>query len=167
MVSDVVGREHELAAVAAFLDRVESGPHALVLSGEPGIGKTILWEAGVALSAQRGHHVLTHRGAKAEAALSFAALSDLLGPLFDDLSPSLAPLRRRALAVALLLAEPGDERPDVHAIGLAVLDALRQLAYGGPVVIALDDVQWLDAASARRPRNRSPSASGTSASACS
>ena len=149
MVSDVVGREHELAAVAAFLDRIESGPHALVLSGEPGIGKTILWEAGVALSAQRGHHVLTHRGAKAEAALSFAALSDLLGPLFDDLSPSLPPLRRRALAVALLLAEPGDERPDVHAIGLAVLDALRQLAYGGPVVIALDDVQWLDAASAR------------------
>ena len=148
MVCDVVGRGHELAAVGAFLDRVESGPHALVISGEPGIGKTVLWEACVALAAKRGHRVLTHRGAEAEAAFSFAALSDLLGPLFDEISPSLAAPRRRALAVALLLTEPGEERPDAHAIGLAVLDALRALANGGAVVVALDDVQWLDSASA-------------------
>ena len=148
MVGDVVGREHELAAVADFLDRVESGPHALVLAGEPGIGKTVLWERCVALSVKRGHHVLTHRGAEAEAAFSFAGLSELLGPLFDDLSPLLAAPRRRALAVALLLAEPGDERPDAHAIGLAVLDALRGLSDGRAVVVALDDVQWLDSASA-------------------
>jgi len=45
MVCDVVGRGHELAAVGAFLDRVESGPQALVLSGESGIGKTVLWQA--------------------------------------------------------------------------------------------------------------------------
>jgi DNA-binding CsgD family transcriptional regulator len=148
MVCDVVGRERELAAVGAFLDRVERGPHALVLSGEPGIGKTVLWEACVALGAKRGHRVLTHRSAEAEAAFSFAALSDLFGPLFDGLSSSLAGPRRRALGVALLLAEPGEERPDALAIGLAVLDALRGLAAGGAVVVALDDVQWLDCASA-------------------
>ena len=148
MVRDVVGRERELAAVGAFLGRVESEPQALVLSGEPGIGKTVLWETCVAVAAKRGHRVLTHRSVEAEAAFSFAALSDLFGPLFDDLSSSLAGPRRRALGVALLLAEPGEERPDAHAIGLAVLDALRGLAAGGPVVVALDDVQWLDSASA-------------------
>ena len=148
MVRDVVGREQELAAVGAFLDRVEGGPHALVLSGEPGIGKTVLWETCVASSAQRGHRVLAHRGAEAEAAFSFAGLSDLLGPLFDDLAPSLAAPRRRALGVALFLEEPGDAGADAHAIGLAVLDALRALADGGAVVVALDDVQWLDSASA-------------------
>ena len=145
---DVVGREGELAAIGAFLDGVESGPQALVLSGEPGIGKTILWETCVAASAKRGHHVLTHRGAEAEAAFSFAGLSDLLGSVFDDVSPWLAVPRRWALAVALLLAEPGDERPDAHAIGLAVLDALRGLADGAAVVVAVDDVQWIDSASA-------------------
>ena len=148
MVCDVVGRERELAAVGAFLDRVERGPHALVISGEPGIGKTVLWDACVALGAKRGHRVLTQRSAEAEAAFSFAALSDLFGPLFDGLSSSLAGPRRRALGVALLLAEPGEERPDALAIGLAVLDALRGLAAGGAVVVALDDVQWLDSASA-------------------
>src|SRR5262249_19611428 len=79
---------------------------------------------------------------------SFAALSELVGPVFDEVALSLAAPRRRALAVALLLAEPGEDRPDTHAIGLAVLDALRMLAADGPVVVALDDVQWLDPAAA-------------------
>ena len=58
------------------------------------------------------------------------------------------PPRRRALEVALQLAEPGDRAPDAHAIGLALLDVLRALAERGPVLVALDDVQWLDPASA-------------------
>ena len=62
--------------------------------------------------------------------------------------PSLAPLRRRALEVALLLAEPGKEAPDPRAIGLALLDVLQMLAERQPVVLALDDLQWLDPSSA-------------------
>ena len=148
MACDVIGREDDLAAIAAFLERVRSGPQALVLSGEPGIGKTVLWESGVALAAQRGDRVLSYRGAAAEAPLSFAALSELLEVVFDDVFPSLVAPRQRALAVALLVADPGEVRPDAHAIGLAVLDALRLLAEAGPVVVALDDAQWLDPASA-------------------
>jgi hypothetical protein len=89
-----------------------------------------------------------HRGAEAEASLSFTGLSDLLASVFADVASSLAPLRRRALEVALLLAEPAEKAPDPHAIGLALLDVLRALAERGPVVVALDDVQWLDASSA-------------------
>jgi DNA-binding CsgD family transcriptional regulator len=148
MASAVIGRDEELAAIGAFLDGVWSGPRALVFAGEAGIGKTLMWETGVAQAKGRVGRVLSCRGAEAEASLSFAALSEVVGPVFDEVSLSLAAPRRRALAVALLLAEPGEERPDAHAIGLAVLDALRVLAADGPVVVALDDAQWLDPASA-------------------
>jgi len=144
----VIGREEELAAIETSLAAAEQGPKALVLSGEPGIGKTILWEAGVAEARERFGAVLTCRGVEAEASLSFAALSELLAPVFDEVAPSLLPPRRRALEIALLRIEPGDVAPDAHAIGLAVLDLLSTLADRSPVLVALDDLQWLDPASA-------------------
>ena len=147
-MTEVIGRDHELHSIEAFLERINDGPVALVLSGEAGIGKTILWEAGVEQATERFGRVLSHRSVEAEALLSFAGLSDLLAPVFDDVAPALAPLRRRALEVALLLAEPGAESSDPRAIGLALLDVLRVLAEESPVVVALDDVQWLDTSSA-------------------
>jgi AAA ATPase domain len=123
----VIGRDEELAAIEAFLGDVEQGPTALVLSGEPGIGKTILWEAGVEAARSGFGRVLSCRGAEPEASLSFAGLSELLTPVFDDVGPSLLPPRQRALEVALLRVEPGAEAPDPLAIGLAVLDALSVL----------------------------------------
>ena len=145
---EIIGREEELASIQAFLAEVEQGPTALVLSGEAGIGKTILWEAGVEDARERFGRVLTFRGIEAEASLSFAGLSELLAPVLDEAMPSLVTPRRRALEVALLLVEPGDQPPDAHAIGLAVLDVLSVLAERGPLLVALDDVQWLDPASA-------------------
>ena len=79
-------------------------------------------------ASSRYGRVLTCRGVEAEASLSFAGLSELLAPVFDEAAASLVPPRRRALEVALLLVEPGDAAPDAHAIGLAVLDVLRVLA---------------------------------------
>ena len=144
----VIGRDEELGAVRAFLERLAEGPGALVLSGEAGIGKTVLWEAGVEDARERLARVLICRGVEAEASLSFTGLSELLGDVLDEVGPSLAPPRRRALEVALLLVEPGESPPDPHAIGLAVLDVLRALSEQEPVLVALDDVQWLDPASA-------------------
>ena len=116
--------------------------------GEAGIGKTILWRAGVEEAGARLGRVLACRGVEAEASLSYAALSDLLGEVLDEVARSLAAPRRRALEVALLLAEPGDDMLDAHAVGLAVRDVLDLLGRGGPVLVAIDDVQWLDPASA-------------------
>ena len=144
----VIGRDEELGAIQVFLDRVADGPRALVLSGEAGIGKTILWHVGVEEARERLDRVLICRGVEAEASLSFTGLSELLGDVLDEVGPSLAPPRRRALEVALLLVEPGEMPPDPHAIGLAVLDVLRALSEREPVLVALDDVQWLDPASA-------------------
>ena len=148
MTTAVIGREPELEAIEAFLAELENGPRALVLSGEPGIGKTVLWEFGVEQAERCFDRVLVHRGIEAEASLSFAGLSDLLEPVLEEIASSLAPPRRRALEVALWLTDPGGQPPEQGAIGVAVLDALRALSTQGPVAIALDDIQWLDAASA-------------------
>ena len=143
-VTAVIGRDEALGSIRAFLAAVERGPMALVLSGAAGIGKTILWEEGVAEAERRFERVLTCRGIEAEAALSFSGLSDLLSDVVADVAPLLLSVRRRALEVALLLAEPGDDVPDARAIGVAFLDILRILAERGPVLVAIDDVQWLD-----------------------
>jgi hypothetical protein len=143
----VIGRNEELTAIGAFIDAVAEGPAALVLSGEAGIGKTMLWQAGVAQARARAGCVLTCRGIEGEASLSFAGLSDLLGGVLEEVLPQLVAPRRRALEVALLLVEPGTEASDAHAVGLAVLDVLRALADQGPLLLALDDAQWLDPAS--------------------
>jgi predicted ATPase len=151
---ELIGRDEELVSIAGFLDSVEAGPAALVLSGEPGIGKTILWELGAEEARVRFDRVLVCRAAEAEAALSFSGLSELLTEVFDEVVPSLPPLRRRALEVALLLVEPGAQPPDALAIGLALLDVLRVLAERAPLVVALDDLQWLDPSSAAVPPDR-------------
>jgi DNA-binding CsgD family transcriptional regulator len=145
---EVIGRDAELASITGFLDSVDEGPAALVLSGEPGIGKTILWELGVEEARVRFGRVLSCRAAEAEAGLSFSGLSGLLTEVVDEAVPSLLPLRRRALEVALLRVEPGAQPPDAHAIGLALLDVLRVLGERAPLVVALDDLQWLDPSSA-------------------
>ncbi len=148
MAPEIIGRDEELGAVRAFVSRVGDGQGALVLSGEAGIGKTILWNAGLEEARECFDRVLICHGVEAEASLSFAGLSDLLGSVLVEAGLSLAPPRRRALEIALLLAEPGEVAPDPHAIGLAVLDILRVLAEQGSVLVALDDAQWLDPASA-------------------
>src|SRR5215213_5749847 len=131
----VVVRDAELDELRGFLHGGGGGAGALVLFGPPGIGKTILWEAGVEEASALGHRVLVHRAAEAEAGLAFSGLADLVAPVLVEVMPALAPPRRRALRVALLLDEPGDDPPDPRAIGLAFLDAMHRLAADGPVVL--------------------------------
>ena len=130
--TEIVGRQEELDGIEQFLARIADGPAALVLSGEAGIGKTILWEEGVEEADRQSGSVLTCRGIEAEASLSFAGLSELLAPVFEEVADTLLPPRRRALEVALLIVEPGDAAPDVHAIGLAVLDGCALSRWPGP-----------------------------------
>ncbi len=137
----MVGRDQERLVVRFFLEQ-RFEPTALVLRGEPGIGKTTLWEAGLALAAERGLRVLVARPSDAESEHAFAGLIDLCEGL--DLDGLPAP-QRSALEVALLRREPDGAAPEPHAIGLALRGALAAAA---PVLVAIDDVQSLDAPSA-------------------
>jgi DNA-binding CsgD family transcriptional regulator len=143
---EVIGREAELASVRAFVERSGGGPAALALEGEAGIGKSTLWRAGVEHACAREMRVLAARPAEVETRLLYAGLSDLLEGVLDDVGPELSRPRRRALAGALLLDE-ADGSLDDRALAVAVRDALQLLAKHGPILVAVDDVQWLDPSS--------------------
>jgi DNA-binding CsgD family transcriptional regulator len=142
----ILGRDAQLSVVDRFLvgDRLLQ---SLVVSGSPGIGKTTLWEAAVERARAEGLRILIARGAETEAKLSLAGVTDLLEPVADFVFPRLPAPQRQALDVALLRAEPGPRPPGSRTVATAVLSALRALAKEGPVLVALDDVQWLDPAS--------------------
>jgi AAA ATPase domain len=144
--TEVVGREGELAAVRSFVGEL-AVPTALVLEGAPGIGKTTLWEAGVETALSAGHSVLRCRAVAAETQLSFSAIADLLAEALEDALPTLPPPQQRALRVALLVDEPAGPPPDVRAIAAGLLGVLRHACRSTPVLIAIDDVQWLDESS--------------------
>jgi DNA-binding CsgD family transcriptional regulator len=140
----VFGREPELEEIDCFLDRLLEGPAALVLAGEAGIGKTTFWSAGLSAAESRGYRTLTARPAESEAVFSFAGLADLLEPA-AALLPSLPLPQRRAVEVALLSAEDKGGHPvDHRTIAVAALSMVRLLAQPGPLLIAVDDLQWLD-----------------------
>ena len=144
----VHGRAADLARLGRFLDEVTGHPAALLIEGEPGLGKTTLWSAGIDQARRRGWRVLTCRPVQAEAALSLSALGDLLEPVPDAVLSELPGPQRRALDVALLRAEPGPEPPDQRAVAVAFLGVIRALAQAAPVLIGVDDLPWLDRASA-------------------
>jgi DNA-binding NarL/FixJ family response regulator len=142
-----IGREREIAALDEFL-AARASVQALVLAGEPGIGKTTLWEAGIAAARERGVRVLSTRANGAEAQLSRAGLIDLLDGVDGSELDGLPAPQRRALEVALLRAEPSGAPPEPQAVALGFLNALRALAARDPLLVAVDDVQWLDQPSA-------------------
>jgi tetratricopeptide (TPR) repeat protein len=147
--STIVGRDVELAAVARFLDDASGRPAALLIQGEAGIGKTTIWQAAVEASRSRGFQVLSARPVQAEAKLAFSALADLLSPVTEETMASLPEPQRHGLEVALLRAPAGEAPHDDRTIATGLLSVLTLLARTGPVLLALDDVQWVDAPSAR------------------
>jgi DNA-binding CsgD family transcriptional regulator len=142
----VIGRSDELAAVDAFLDALVEGPAALVFSGEPGIGKSTVWRAGVAAASSRSFRVLLCRPAETEAGLSFVSLADLLDGVSEDVLASLPGPQHAALDVALRRVGAPDQ-PDRVALARGAHAVVCSLAATAPIVVAIDDVQWLDAPS--------------------
>jgi DNA-binding CsgD family transcriptional regulator len=141
----IVGRDEELALVSAFLETPGQLPAGLLLEGEAGIGKSTVWRRALDVARANGFHVLETRPSQSETALSFAGLGDLLAEAIDQFRAELPPPQARALEIALLLRDPGRTPPDQRGISTAFLGALRALARQQPVLVAVDDLQWLDA----------------------
>jgi hypothetical protein len=146
----VVGREVELAALDRFVERAAIGISGLVLEGEAGIGKSTIWDAAVDAARDAGFRVLRSRPARSEQGLTLGGLTDLLGELDARDLAALPEPQRVGLEVALLRATPSDSSPapDQRTLSVAVAGLLRLLADAGPVLVALDDAQWLDGSSA-------------------
>ena len=145
-VPELVGREAELAALDDFLRAPQEHAGCFVLEGPAGIGKTSVWEAAVAIAAADGFRTLVARPSGEEMQLGFTGLADLFDRLDGSVLEELPAPQRRAVESALLLAEH-DELTDGRAVAAGTLGVLRALSERGPLLVAIDDVQWLDPAS--------------------
>jgi tetratricopeptide (TPR) repeat protein len=145
----MIGRDAELAQIREFLSDAVQRLGALHVSGPAGIGKSTLWRVALDEAGARGYRVVSTRPSEAEAQLPFAALNDLFGTLLDETEPALPAPQRIALDMALLrVATPPEAPPEPLAVSLATLQLVRAASRNRPLVVAIDDVQWLDGASA-------------------
>ena len=133
-----------------FLNADPSQAGALRIEGEAGVGKTTLWAEAVRLGHSRGWRVLSAAASEQETKLAFATLSDLFGGVLDEIADRLPSPQRRAIDAALLRTGPeSGVRPDRRAVASAVLETIRHLAGSATVLLAVDDIQWVDASSAQ------------------
>jgi tetratricopeptide (TPR) repeat protein len=148
-VDVLVGRLAELAELRAFLAKAADAPATAVIEGEPGIGKTTLWQVALDQARNDQRTVLACRPVEAETQLAYAGLGDLFADHADLVLSVLPPPQRRALSVALLRTDGTVPTGDPRSVGVAVVTALRALATDRPVLLAVDDLQWLDAPTLR------------------
>ena len=146
---ELIGREGEHERLRRFVADLVVGPGALLLHGDAGIGKTVLWRAAVGEAEAAGLTVLVTRCVEAEMPIAFGGLADLLGESLPNIAAELPEPQRAALAAAVGLEAPQDLSPDRIVLPRAFTAALRALARRTPVLVAVDDVQWLDPPSRR------------------
>jgi len=138
---DLVGRDRELGVLAGLIDRGAERGGAIVMLGDPGIGKSSLLRAAAEYGRRESLSVLVATGIEAEAQLPFAGLHQLLWPVLDA-AKGLPPAQRLALSVAL---GTGDgPQVELFKVALTTLNLLERLADKRPVLVIVDDVQWLD-----------------------
>jgi pimeloyl-ACP methyl ester carboxylesterase len=137
----LVGRERELGLLDDLVDRVGERGGALVVSGEAGIGKSALLAAASRRAGKHGMMVLTTAGVQTEAHLPFAGLHQLLEPVLAG-AEGLPARQRAALLAAFGMADAA--APDLFLIGLAALELLADAAARSPLLLIVEDAQWLD-----------------------
>ena len=141
----LLGRDPELERLHGMIDQIERRGSALVVRGEPGIGKSALLEAAGDRARERGAAVVTTTATQSEARFAFGGLHRLLLPFLDGLDHLPDP-QRRALDIAFGVAE-GDA-PDAFLVGLATLGVLTEREAQTPLLLVVDDAHWLDRSSA-------------------
>jgi DNA-binding CsgD family transcriptional regulator len=140
----MIGRDEELRYLRGLLSEAATGNGGAVLvQGSVGVGKSTLLRTVGAEAAEGGFRVLRTSGVEAEQCLPFAALHLLLQPVARDVE-TLPPMHRLALSAAFGV---GETEPELFRVGLAVLELLADVAERQPVLLLVDDLQWIDSCS--------------------
>ena len=143
----LLGRAEECATVDGVLGQARAGTSGVLLvAGEPGVGKSALLEYAVESASASGFQVVRASGAESEMELAFAGLQQLCAPLLDGLAQLPGPQRA---AIETAFGVSAGVPPDPFFVGLGVLGLLAEAAAARPLLCVVDDVQWLDQASAR------------------
>ena len=157
----LVSRPVEFRAISEFLPSAAERTSGLVIEGEAGIGKTTLWLTAQDEARARGFEVLSARVGETESVLAYAAVADLLGDLDPAILAQLPDLQRLAVDRVLLRASTDGPETDQRVVAAALATAVEHVAAEKPLLVAIDNVQWLDSSSqavvafaARRFRGR-------------
>ena len=140
--------------------RRHSSLSGLVIEGEPGIGKTTLWLSAVEQARGSGYRVFSARVGQAESVLAYAAVADLLRDIEATVLAELPDVQRVAVDRVLLRASSEDHTTDQHVVAAAFASVFDRLAADSPVLIAIDDLQWLDPVEQGRGGVRRPAVQG-------
>lgn len=140
-------RAVENQAVADFLTASREQPAVLVIEGEAGIGKTTLWLAAIDQARERGFRVLSASVGHTESIMAYAAVADLLSDVESAVLSTLPDVQHLALERVLLRANGNGPPTDQRVVSAAFLSVIERLAVNAPVLVAIDDVQWLDSSS--------------------
>jgi hypothetical protein len=135
--------------MSSLLDNVGSGPAWLRAWGEAGIGKTTILQMGISEARERGYSALASSPAEAELRLSYSGLTDLLDNVDEAVFETLPDPQRRALEAALLRRAGADQESDPRAVATGLLSVMTRLSSATPLLLAIDDLQWLDEPSRR------------------
>jgi DNA-binding CsgD family transcriptional regulator len=141
----IVGRDYELEILERWLAR--PGPTLLEIEGDAGIGKSALWDEALRRARESGALCLTSRPAEIETAVSYGGLASIVEHPLELVGDEVPAPRRRALEGALRLRDVAASSLDEAAVALGAASVLRQTARQRPLVVAVDDVQWLDSSS--------------------
>src|SRR5271169_1264148 len=144
VTSELIGRNDEVARVDALLDRVRGRGGALVIRGEPGIGKSALLDRAGGRASSLGARTLATVGVESESELAFSGLHQLLEPIAGRIQRLPDP-QRRALDAAFGIDDLAE--PDPFRIALAAYRLVSDAADSGPLLLLADDAQWLDRSS--------------------
>ncbi|MEV8631272.1 AAA family ATPase [Streptosporangium sp. NPDC051023] len=142
---ELFGRRAELEELSVLLDRARLQGEARLIRGEPGVGKSALLSAAAELAVTANMRVLRSSGSEFEADIAYAGLNQLLLPVHADIE-RLPPGLREALSVALGFAVGAPT--DAFLVCNAALLLIKSIAADTPLVLLVDDVQWIDRASA-------------------
>ncbi len=140
-VTDLIGREAESELLDELIDGLPNAGGALIVRGEAGIGKSALLQRARERLRGRGGRVLSTVGVESEAELAFAGLHQLLHPIIG-LTEHLSEAQRRAIDAAFGVS--GEVEPDPFRVALAAFQLVCDAADAGPIVLIVDDAQWLD-----------------------
>ena len=137
----LVGRDQETQLIADLLSGLHERGASLMVRGEAGIGKSALLHAACQIATDAGLQVLTAIGVQSETNLPFAGLQQLLRPALSQLG-ELPQLQRDAMSAAFGISDVAV--PDPFLTALATLELLSATARQAPVVVIVEDAQWLD-----------------------
>lgn len=147
MSRNVVCRSGELGTIADFLAAARARPSGLTIEGDAGIGKTTLWSFATEQAREYGSCVLSASVGKAESAMNYTAVADLLSEVESSAFLRLPNAQRLAVDTVLLNGDDDGLKPDQRTVAAAFLAVVETLAADAPVLLAIDDLQWLDASS--------------------